>query len=94
MFSVDKRYWPEIGIVTIFFVNKSNDLHWCFYKVYIEALCHIQPEVFLQRLTVVAVPTFCYFVCFPVTEVWLRPRLEVYTSWCKARPRRDNVRLV
>ena len=23
MFSLDKRYWPEFGIVTIFFVNKK-----------------------------------------------------------------------
>ena len=56
-----------IGIITMFLWRRLP-------------FCYAGVEVFLQHVTVLAVHIFCYFFCFLVTDVSLRPRLEVHTG--------------
>ena len=82
MFFVDKRHWPEFGIVTIFLWIRGTGLHWYYYNVFVEALAffHVRAEVFLQHVTVLAVIFSVISFVFFVTDVCLRPRLEVHTG--------------
>ena len=73
-----KRYWPEFCIVTMLWIRGTGSL-WYYYNVL--PFCHVVAEVFLQHVTVWrTVHTFYCFCCFLVTDVCLRPRLELHTG--------------
>ena len=77
---MDKRHWPEFGIVNVFCGQEALAYIGIITMFLLKRFVMFGRNYFLQRVIILAVYIFCYFVVFLVTDVSFRPQMEVLTA--------------